>query len=225
MVVKDKDELDELVRRHTPLVRSIASRFTGRGVDMDDLFQLGAIGLIKAIEGFDEDYGTCFSTYAVPKIMGEIKRFLRDDGTVKVSRSIKEKAYTIEQARRRLLAEKGEEPRISEIALEVGLTPEETASCINASSSVASLDEPLTEDGGTLLDIKGDNSTAEEKMIEHMSLYEAINRLGDEERKVLALRFFRDMTQQKTADLLGMTQVKVSRIEKKAIQRLRTLMA
>ena len=95
MEVKDKGELEELVRRHTPLVKSIAARFLGRGVDLDDLIQLGSIGLIKAIEGFDEGYGTCFSTYAVPKIMGEIKRFLRDDGTVKVSRSIKEKAYAI----------------------------------------------------------------------------------------------------------------------------------
>lgn len=219
----DKERMQVLVKEHTPLIWSIVRRYMGRGVEADDLFQLGAIGLIKAIDGFDEGFGTQFSTYAVPKIMGEIKRFLRDDGPVKVSRGIKEKAYAIERARQELCAVGGCEPTVSQIAAQTGLEIEEIAMCRQASMAVSSLDEPLTEDGGSLLDIKGD-IYAEEKMVEHMSLYEAISRLEDDERKVVALRFFRDMTQQKTADVLGFTQVKVSRIEKRAIGKLKKLM-
>ncbi|MEA4921449.1 MAG: sigma-70 family RNA polymerase sigma factor [Clostridiaceae bacterium] len=223
MSLKTKEQTELLVKEHTPLVWSIVRRYMGRGVDPEDLFQLGAIGLIKAIEGFDESYGTQFSTYAVPKIIGEIKRFLRDDGSVKVSRSLKEKAYAIEHARRRLREQLGAEPTVGMLALETGFEIEDIALCEQASMPVASLDEPLREGGGNLLDIKGDD-THEEKMIEYMSLYEAIEKLDEDERKVLALRFFRDLTQQKTAEVLGMSQVKVSRVEKRAIIKVKGFM-
>ena len=215
-------EKERLVRQHTPLIWSIVKRFTGRGVDPEDLFQLGAIGLIKAIEGYDEGYGTQFSTYAVPKIMGEIKRFLRDDGTIKISRVIKERSYAIERASARLREKNGREPVISEIAAETGFEPEDVAVCMQAPTTVTSLDEPLGDEGGSLLDLKGGEGY-EDRLVENMGLFDAISRLGDDERRVVALRFFRDMTQQKTADILGMSQVKVSRIERRAVGRLREL--
>ena len=216
-------ERRELVKEHTPLVWSVVRRYMGRGVEPEDLFQIGAIGLIKAIDGFDQSMGTRFSTYAVPKIMGEIKRFLRDDGPIKISRTVKENAYVVERARADFLARTGREPTVSEIAGLTGVMPEDIAVCQKAPSSVASLDAALGDDGGSLMDIVGDGQT-DDDMTERQSLYDAIGHLEPELRKVIALRFFRDMTQQKAAAVLGCSQVKISRLEKKAIGQLRELL-
>ena len=216
-------ERRELVKEHTPLVWSIVRRYMGRGVEPEDLFQIGAIGLIKAIDGFDQSMGTRFSTYAVPKIMGEIKRFLRDDGPIKISRTVKENAYAVERARADFLAHTGREPTVSEISGLTGVMPEDIAVCPKALSSVASLDAALSDDGGSLMDIVGDGQT-DDDMAERQSLYDAIGHLEPELRKVIALRFFRDMTQQKAAAVLGCSQVRISRLEKKAIELLRELL-
>ena len=216
-------ERRELVKEHTPLVWSIVRRYMGRGVEPEDLFQIGAIGLIKAIDGFDQSMGTRFSTYAVPKIMGEIKRFLRDDGPIKISRTVKENAYAVERARADFLAHTGREPTVSEISGLTGVMPEDIAVCQKAPSSVASLDAALSDDGGSLMDIVGDGRT-DDDMAERQSLYDAIGHLEPELRKVIALRFFRDMTQQKAAAVIGCSQVRVSRLEKKAIGQLRELL-
>ncbi len=217
-------ERDRLVERHSPLVAAIARRFLGRGVEYDDLFQLGAIGLLKAIDGYDEGFGTKFSTYAVPKIMGEIRRFLRDDGTVKVSRTVKEKAGLIGRMREDYIKLHGCEPGILELAGLTSLSPEEIAQCDGALQAVLSLDAPLSEDGeGSLLDLRSD-TREEERLLERLSLREALDRLEPLERRLVALRFDHDLTQQKTAALLGLTQVRVSRMEKKILQRLRQLL-
>ncbi len=216
-------EMEELIARHTPLIWSIAKRFFGRGVEADDLFQLGSIGLIKAIKGYEESFGTQFSTYAVPKIAGEIKRFLRDDGTVKVSRSIKERSYKISRATQELQRRLGREPFLSEIAEETGYAVEEIAESEQASRQVYSLDAEINEDGGSLIDILT-NEGEEENMVENIDLFSAINQLEELPRQVLALRFFRDMTQQKTAQILGISQVQVSRMERRAIEQIRSKM-
>lgn len=213
-------EKDSLVRQHTPLVASIARKFMGRGVDYDDLFQLGSIGLIKAIDGFDEGMGTQFSTYAVPKIMGEIRRFLRDDGAVKVSRSVKEKALVIARARERIMSELGEEPSLSLIAIETGIPADEIALCEGVSLPAESLDRPLGEEGGSLLELKGDGGI-EEGLVESIDLRYALDTLDELTRQVIFLRYYKGFTQQKTGEVLGLRQVRVSRLERKALGLLR----
>ena len=216
-------DVEQEVRRHSALVWSIVRRYAGTGRDPDDLFQIGAIGLIKALEGFNESFGTCFSTYAVPKIAGEIRRFLRDDGTIKVSRLMKEKAYALAKARREFENKNGREPTLSEISAALFMDTAEAAACMASSEAVLSLDSPMNEDGLSLMDLKGDES-AEEKMLERLSLKEAMDKLDELEKKVIALRYYKDLTQQKTADILGISQVKVSRTEKKALEKMRKKM-
>lgn len=211
---------EQLVLENTGLVWSIARRFFGRGVDPDDLFQLGCLGFLKAIDGFDLEYGTQFSTYAVPKIAGEIRRFLRDDGAVKVSRSIKERAASIKMARQNLTAKLDREPTVSELAEEMGLTAEEIAVAETATSSTESIQRETGEDGFTLEDVLTAGSM-EEELIEHISLKEAVGKLPERERLVINLRYFRGLTQDKTAKIMGVSQVQISRIEKKALQELR----
>ena len=218
----ENEQLDQLIERNTALIWSVVRRFTGRGVEPDDLFQLGSIGFIKAVRGFDASYGTQLSTYAVPKIAGEIKRFLRDDGMVKVSRSIKENAARISAARSRLENEKGGEVRLSDLCSETGLSAEEVALCENAAAGTFSLDAELGGKDFTLGDVLGENK--EEALVEQISLHQALFRLPELERSVLALRFFRDMTQQKTAQALGISQVQVSRVERRAIAMLRGIL-
>ena len=165
----DRSAAERLVEENTGLIWSVARRFFGRGVEADDLYQLGCVGFLKAIEGFDEAYGTCFSTYAVPKISGEIRRFLRDDGAVKVSRTVKEQAARIRQARLRLEQREGREPRLSELAEETGLSPEEIAFAEAATGPADSIQRDSGEDGFTLEHILGDYA-AEEKMVEQLWL-------------------------------------------------------
>lgn len=211
---------EQLVIENSGLVWSIARRYFGRGVDPDDLYQLGCLGFLKAIDGFDLEYGTQFSTYAVPKIAGEIRRFLRDDGAVKVSRSIKERAASIKMARQRLTAELGREPALSELAEDTGLTTEEIAAAETATSCTESIQKETGEDGFTLEDVLTSGSM-EEELIEHISLKEAVGKLPERERLVINLRYFRGLTQDKTAKIMGVSQVQISRIEKKALQELR----
>ncbi|MBQ2911374.1 MAG: sigma-70 family RNA polymerase sigma factor [Clostridia bacterium] len=212
----DKLAFEEIISGNEKLVWSIVHRFKGRGVDLQDLFQIGAMGLIKAVHGYDTIYETEFSTYAVPKIMGEIKRFFRDDGMIKVSRDIKTKAAIINKAIAKLEQE-NHEVRISDIVNETGMDEEEIAYIRSATDYAFSLDAPINDDGLMLKDSVGTDD-GEEKLIEKLSLKNALEKLPPKEKKVIILRFFRDMTQQKTADALGMSQVQVSRMEKRAIE-------
>jgi RNA polymerase sporulation-specific sigma factor len=184
------------------------------------LYQLGCVGFLKAIEGYDESYGTQFSTYAVPKISGEIRRFMRDDGAVKVSRGVKERAQTIKAARMMLEQRLGREPAISEISAETGIDPEDIAVAETATGPAESLQRENGEEGFTLEQVLGDYGE-EERVVERVSLREAMEGLPDRERQVIALRFFHDMTQASAARVLGVSQVQVSRLERRAVTRLK----
>ncbi len=216
----DRDAKEQLIVENSGLVWSIAKKYYGRGVDPEDLYQLGCLGFLKAVDGFDLEYGTQFSTYAVPKIAGEIRRFLRDDGSVKVSRSIKERAATINLTRQRLSNDLGREPSLSELAEELGLTIQEIAAAETATTSPQSIQKENGEDGFTLEDILTIGSQ-EERLIEQISLREAVSGLPERERTVIDLRYYRCLTQEKVAKILGVSQVQVSRIEKRALQHLR----
>jgi len=217
----DQEAKERLILENSGLVWSIAKRYLGRGVDSDDLYQLGCLGFLKAVDGFDVEYGTQFSTYAVPKISGEIRRFLRDDGTVKVSRCIKERATAIKMTRQRLTAQLLREPTISEIAEELDLTVEEIAAAETATSATESIHRQTGEDGFTLEDVLTDGSM-EELLIEKIALKEAVQRLPEREKSVIGLRYYRGLTQDQTSKILGVSQVQISRIEKKALQLLRS---
>ena len=206
-------------RSSTPTTGSSGASSTGRGVELEDLFQLGCIGFLKAIQGFDPDYGTCFSTYAVPKIAGEIRRFLRDDGAVKVSRSVKEQAGKLYAARERLRVQLGRDATVGELSQETGLEIEVIASIDTATAQVASL-QAETAEGLTLESALGD-SGMEESLVEQIALRDAIASLPQRERMVIVLRYYRSFTQERTARVIGVSQVQVSRIERKAVQHLR----
>ena len=216
----DQDAKERLVVDNSGLIWSVARRYFGRGVDPDDLYQLGCVGFLKAVAGFDTGYGTQFSTYAVPKIAGEIRRFLRDDGAIKVSRGVKERAATIKQARQRLTVTLGREPSLSELSSETGFTAEEIATAESATAAAESIQRESGEEGFTLEDVLSDGNQ-EERLIEHIALREAISKLPERERLVIDLRFFHGLTQDQSAKILGVSQVQVSRIEKKALQTLR----
>lgn len=216
----DREEAGRLVEENAGLIWSVARRFFGRGVDADDLYQLGCVGFLKAIEGFDESFGTKFSTYAVPKISGEIRRFLRDDGAIKVSRGIKEQAAQIHAARTALEQRIGREPTISELAKETGISPEDIAFAETATGPAESLQRESGEDGFTLELVLGDYG-AEEKMVEHVALHAAIEELPERERQVVALRYYHGMTQQSCARVMHVSQVQVSRLERRAVDMLR----
>ncbi len=219
----DKAAAERLIDENGGLIWSVTRRFLGRGTEAEDLYQLGCLGFMKAVEGFDLAFGTQFSTYAVPKIAGEIRRFLRDDGAVKVSRSIKEQAVTIRAARNMLTVSLGREPTVSEIAAQTGLTSEEIAMAETAVSCTESIDRPMGDDGFCLEDILSDTQS-EEQLVEKISLRQAIEKLPERERTVIELRYFHDLTQDRSAKVLGVSQVQVSRIEKKALEILRQLL-
>ena len=216
----DRAATEQLVVDNSGLIWSVARRYFGRGIDPDDLYQLGCVGFLKAIAGFDTAYGTQFSTYAVPKIAGEIRRFLRDDGSVKVSRSIKERAAGIKMARQRLTARLGREPGVSELAAELGLTPEEIASAETATASAESIQRQTGEEGFSLEDVLCTDGM-EERIVESLSLRAALAQLSGRERLVIDLRYFHALTQDRVAKIIGVSQVQVSRIEKKALANLR----
>ena len=216
----DRQASQRLVEENSGLIWSVVRRFFGRGVEADDLYQLGCVGFLKAIDGYDESFGTKFSTYAVPKISGEIRRFLRDDGAVKVSRGIKEQAAKIRQARTVLEQRIGHEPTLSELSRETGISPEDIAFAETATGPTDSFQRESGEDGFTLEMILGDYG-AEEKLIEHVALRSAIEKLPDRERQVIALRYFHGMTQQSCAKVMHVSQVQISRLEKRAMDLLR----
>lgn len=220
----DKQAAETLICENSGLIWSVARRFFGRGVDSDDLYQLGCVGFLKAIAGYDEAYGTQFSTYAVPKISGEIRRFLRDDGAVKVSRGIKEQAQSIKTARNQLEQRMGREPTVSELSEETGLEAAEIAAAETAVGPTESLQRENGDEGFTLEHVLGDFGQ-EERLIERVALRETISRLPEREQKVIALRYFHSMTQDRTARVLGVSQVQVSRLEKRAVESLRQMLS
>ena len=218
----DDDACQQMLLENTGLIWSIVKRYRGCGVETDDLYQLGCIGFIKAVKGFDLTYGTQFSTYAVPKIAGEIRRFLRDDGSVKVGRSLREKGQTLFYTRERLRHTLGREPQLSELAQETGMTVEEVAAVELANGPLESLQQE-TIDGLTLESTLGTDSP-EEGMVEKIALREAIDSLPERERITILLRFFRGMTQEQTARILKVSQVQVSRLERKGLAKLREIL-
>ena len=218
----DNDACQQVLTENVGLIWSIVKRYSGCGVDTDDLYQLGCIGFIKAVKGFDLTYGTQFSTYAVPKIAGEIRRFLRDDGSVKVGRSLREKGQTLFYTRERLRHTLGREPQLSELAQETGMTVEEVAAGELANGPLESLQQE-TIDGLTLESTLGTDSP-EEGMVEKIALREAIDSLPERERITILLRFFRGMTQEQTARILKVSQVQVSRLERKGLAKLREIL-
>ena len=219
----DRTATERLVTENTGLIWSIARRYFGRGVEPDDLFQLGCVGFLKAVEGFDTAYGTQFSTYAVPKIAGEIRRFLRDDGSVKVSRGLKERSAAIKMTRSRMTAELGREPTVGELSKEMGLSVEEIATAETATAATESIQRETGEDGFTLENVLTDSDT-EEQLVERIALREAIGKLPEREALVINLRYFHGLTQERVARVLQVSQVQVSRIEKKALGHLREMM-
>ena len=215
----DRAAMERLVEENTGLIWSVARRYFGRGAEPDDLFQLGCVGFLKAVEGFDLAFGTQFSTYAVPKIAGEIRRFLRDDGPIKVSRTYKERALRIARARETLTARLGEEPTLTQLARELDLPPEEIAQAELAAAEPESIQRPTGEDGLCLEQVLAD--PGQEDLFERLALRQALEQLAPKERRVILLRYFHGLTQQRIADLLGVSQVQVSRMEKRALGHLR----
>ncbi len=216
----DRAAGERLVEENTGLIWSVARRFFGRGPENEDLYQLGCLGFLKALRSFNADYGTQFSTYAVPKIAGEIRRFLRDDGSVKLSRGVKERAARVARARAELEQELGREPCLSELSARTGLEAEEIAAAETAVSAARSLEQEAGEEGFTLLDTLSDPE-AEARLLEHVALREGLDALPERERQVLLLRFFRGLTQQAAAERLGVSQVQISRLERRALRALR----
>ena len=219
----DREAGENLIVENSGLIWSIARRFIGRGVETDDLYQLGCLGFLKAVEGFDLEYGTQFSTYAVPKISGEIRRFLRDDGAVKVSRGLKEQAAVIRSMRNHLTSALGREPTIREISDQTGLTPEEIALAETATACTESINRELGDEGFSLEHILTDTES-EERLLERISLRQAIEKLREREAMVIDLRYFHGLTQERVSKVLDVSQVQVSRIEKKALGHLRELL-
>ena len=216
----DRAAGEQLIVENSGLIWSIARRYFGRGVDPDDLYQLGCLGFLKAVEGYDTTFGTQFSTYAVPKIAGEIRRFLRDDGSVKVSRGLKERSAAIKMTRSRMTAELGREPTVGEISREMGLSVEEIATAETATAATESIQRETGEDGFTLENVLTDSDT-EEQLVERIALREAIGKLPEREALVINLRYFHGLTQERVARVLQVSQVQVSRIERKAVEHLR----
>ncbi|MDY3984677.1 sigma-70 family RNA polymerase sigma factor [Dysosmobacter sp.] len=215
----DREACEQAVLENRGLIWSVVRRYSGRGVEADDLYQLGCLGFLKAVQGFDFSYGTCFSTYAVPKIAGEIRRFLRDNGALKVGRSIREQAQTLYTVRERLRQELGREPALSEVAAATGLEPEEIARTDLATDTPESLQQE-TADGLTLEGMLG-TEAPEEGLVERIALREAIDQLPERERMTILLRYFKGLTQDQTARVLGVSQVQISRLERRGLGRLR----
>jgi len=215
----DNNACEQIVSENSGLIWSVVRRYYGRGVEPEDLYQLGCLGFLKAVQGFDFSYGTCFSTYAVPKIAGEIRRFLRDDGALKVGRGIREQAKTLYSTRERLRYELGREPVLSELSAASGIAVEDIARAEIATDVPESLQQE-TADGLALEGLLGTDAP-EEKIVEKIALREAIDQLPDKERMTILLRFFKGLTQEQTARVLKVSQVQVSRLEKKGLQKLR----
>lgn len=226
----DEEASSELVNANMGLVRSIANRFRDRidgsgdthGCDFEDLIQIGTIGMIKAIRSFDPSYGTTFSTYAVPLIIGEIRRFLRDDGLIKISRTTKKQNAQILHERENFLSKFGREPTIDELAKICNIDREELVFALSSGNPCHSLNDTIGDEGAEFGDILPDSENEIDKLTDKLALKEAIESLPPEQRKIIMLRYFRDLSQQQTADILGLSQVKISREEKKIFEYLRS---
>lgn len=220
----DKKARDILVEKNMGLVHNIARRFQNRGVEMEDLIQIGSIGLLKAIDKFDLTYEVRFSTYAVPMITGEIKRFLRDDGMVKVSRSLKEEAARIYAAREVFMGEQGREPTLEELADKLQLTREEVILAMESAAQIESLQKTIYQSDGSDIALEDKlpfEKNQQEEVLDRMLLEQMLGSLNTEERELIYLRFFKERTQSNIAKKMGMSQVQVSRMEKKILRRMR----
>lgn len=220
----DKEARDTLFEENTGLIYSVARRFLGRGVEMEDLFQIGSIGLLKAVDKFDPAFEVRFSTYAIPMILGELKRFFRDDGMIKVSRSIKENQHKVYLAREQIEKELGREPSLKEIAETIGMPPEEVAMTMDSAAEVESLYKTVYQSEGTdisLIDKIPEKENAEEHLLNRIFLEEILGKLESSDRKLIYMRYFQDMTQTQVAERLGVSQVQVSRMEKRILEKLR----
>jgi len=220
----DEEARAEYIFGNLRLVLSVIQRFNNRGEYVDDIFQVGCIGLIKAIDNFDVSHGVKFSTYAVPMIIGEIRRYLRDNNAMRVSRSLRDTAYKSLQAKERLMNKNSQEPTIEDIAKEIGLTPQEVLFALDAMQDPISLFEPVYHDGGDALyvmDQISDDKNIDSQWLENISLSEAMKRLNDREKHILSLRFFEGKTQMEVAKEIGISQAQVSRLEKNALKNMK----
>ena len=220
----DKEAREQLVEENIGLIWCVVRRFGGRGVEMEDLFQIGSIGLLKAIDKFDLDYDVKFSTYAVPMISGEIRRFLRDDGMIKVSRSLKELSYRSLKAGEKLTDRLGREPTMEELSEELGVEKEELVQAMEAGGEVDSLYRPIHQKEGSeirLLDKIEEKEKSEDKILDRMMLKELLETLNADERRLIWLRYFADRTQSDIGKIMGISQVQVSRMEKRIMENLR----
>ena len=222
----DKEARDTLFEENTGLIYSVARLVLGRGVEMEDLFQIGSIGLLKAVDKFDPAFEVKFSTYAIPMILGELKRFFRDDGMIKVSRSIKENQHRVYLAREKIEKELGREPSLKEIAEMLEMPPEEVAMTMDSAAEVESLYRTVYQSEGTdisLIDKIPEKENAEEHLLNRIFLEEILGKLESSDRKLLYMRYFQDQTQTQIAEQLGVSQVQVSRMEKRILKKLRSL--
>ena len=220
----DQEAREALIAGNLRLVLSVIQKFSGRGEHVDDLFQVGCIGLIKAIDNFNTDLDVRFSTYGVPMIVGEIRRYLRDNSSVRVSRSMRDTAYKILQAKERFLAEHQREPSVEEVAKLLGVRREEVVFALDAIVDPVSLYEPVYSDGGDaicIMDQVRDSKNTDENWLEHIALKDAISHLSQRERRILNLRFFEGRTQMEVSAEVGISQAQVSRLEKNAIRQIR----
>lgn len=219
----DENALGELMSVNMGLVKNIARRFIGRGTEYEDIVQIGTMGMLKAAKSFDSSYGTVFSTYAVPLIIGEIRRYLRDDGIIKVSREIRKRGGDVMRAKEKYMRENGREPKLSELSAICALTPEEIIYSLDAVCPVSSLQESVCGDDGsaTLESFMSDDDNEVDKTTDRVALREAIKKLDEQSKRIIVLRFYKELSQQQTAHILGITQVKVSREEKRIFELLR----
>ncbi len=217
----DKKAREQLIEENMGLIHHVVKRFLGRGVEAEDLFQIGAIGLVKAVDRFDLSFGVKFSTYAVPLIAGEIRRYLRDDSMIKVSRSLKELAVKAARLREKLVMERGEEPGVEELALYLGVDPEELVQAMDGNTEVESLQRIIYQGDGeglSLMDRLDQGQDEQELLLHRLLLEQLLNTLEPRDRRLIILRFFEDQTQMEVARELGMSQVQVSRLEKKILK-------
>lgn len=221
-MVKEANEREAFIRENLGLVHAICNRFRGRGVEYEDLFQSGCMGLVKATDAFDSERGLCFSTYAVPVIMGEVRRLFRDGGSVKVARTLKEFARKVSFAQEDARKKLGREPTVGELAEHLSATPEEIAEALGVLQPTLSLTYE-GEDGVSEYDLP--TKSVEDLLEDKLYLEEALSKLSDTDQKILRCRYYHYLTQSKTAELLGMTQVQVSRAEKRILERLKTLLS
>ncbi len=217
----DKSAREEFINGNLRLVLSVIQRFSGRGENMDDLFQVGCIGLMKSIDNFDSSYNVKFSTYAVPMIIGEVRRYLRDNNSIRVSRSLRDIAYKALKAREELMGRNEKDPTVEEIAKVIGIAKEDVVQALDAIQDPMSLYEPIYNDGGDaifVIDQVSDEKSVDENWLETISLKEAMKKLGEREKHILTLRFFKGRTQMEVAEEIGISQAQVSRLEKTALK-------